>query len=83
MDALDLVITSDSAVTHLAGALGVTVWVVLNSASDWRWMQARGDCPWYPTMRLFRQPSAGDWASVFQEVASALTSLRRSAPSSG
>jgi hypothetical protein len=55
---------------------------VLNFASDWRWMQGRGDCPWYPTMRLFRQPSAGDWTSVFQDAAGALTNFCRSAASS-
>jgi tetratricopeptide (TPR) repeat protein len=66
---LDLVITSDSAVAHLAGALGVPVWVALNVGSDWRWMQNRADSPWYPTMRLFRQPRLGDWAAVFRTMA--------------
>ena len=62
---LDLVICSDSAVAHLAGALGVPVWVVLNVVPDWRWLLEREDCPWYPTMHLFRQTKSGDWNSVF------------------
>jgi ADP-heptose:LPS heptosyltransferase len=59
MAGLDLVICSDTAVAHLAGALGRPVWVALNASPDWRWMQGRNDSPWYPTMRLFRQPRAG------------------------
>jgi Family of unknown function (DUF6165)/Tetratricopeptide repeat len=69
---LDLIITSDSAVAHLAGALGRPVWVVLGVSCDWRWQVERSDSPWYPTMRLFRQKTMGDWASVFREVAEAL-----------
>lgn len=69
---LDLVITSDSAVCHLAGALGKPVWVMLSVSSDWRFLLDRDDCPWYPSMRLFRQRSLGDWAGVFQDVADAL-----------
>jgi hypothetical protein len=72
MKSLDLVITSDTAVAHLAGALGVPVWVALKSAPDWRWMMGREDSPWYPTMRLFRQPVAGDWAGVFAQMEAAL-----------
>lgn len=63
---LDLVITCDSAPAHLAGALGVKVWVALAAVPDWRWMLERGDSPWYPTMRLFRQPRLGDWAGAFE-----------------
>ncbi len=63
---LDLVITCDSAPAHLAGALGVPVWVALAQVPDWRWMLERNDSPWYPTMRLFRQPTRGDWDSVFE-----------------
>ena len=55
MAGLDLVICSDTAVAHLAGALGRPVWVALNATPDWRWMVGRNDSPWYPTMRLFRQ----------------------------
>jgi|GEM_PF-23329 len=62
---LDLVITSDTVVAHLAGALGVPVWTALSHAPEWRWLQKRADCPWYPTMRLFRQTRLGDWAGVF------------------
>ncbi len=69
---LDLIITIDTANAHLAGALGRPVWVLLPYAADWRWLQNRHDSPWYPTMRLFRQPAAGDWTSVIAEVANAL-----------
>jgi tetratricopeptide (TPR) repeat protein len=62
---LDLVISLDSAVAHLAGALGRPVWVALKKVPDWRWLQNRADSPWYPTMRLFRQEFAGDWDKVF------------------
>ena len=72
MKCLDLVITSDTAVAHLAGALGAPVWVALKSAPDWRWMMGREDSPWYPTMRLFRQKTAGDWAGVFAQMEAAL-----------
>ena len=72
MKNLDLVITSDTAVPHVAGALGVPVWVALPFVPDWRWMLDRGDSPWYPTMRLFRQKEPGDWAGVFSEIAAAL-----------
>jgi tetratricopeptide (TPR) repeat protein len=64
----DMVITSDTAVPHLAGALRVPVWLALPFAPDWRWMLARADSPWYPTMRLFRQTSPGDWQGVFCEI---------------
>ncbi len=69
---LDLVITADTAVAHLAGALGVPVWVALPVAPDWRWLLAREDSPWYPTMRLFRQASWGDWEGVFRRMADEL-----------
>lgn len=69
---LDLVITSDTSVAHLAGALGIPVWVALSYSPDWRWMLDRQDSPWYPTMRLFRQPARGDWSSVFHAMADEL-----------
>ncbi len=69
---LDLVITSDTALAHLAGALGCPVWVVLQQAADWRWLRGRADCPWYPGMRLFRQRQRGNWDEVFEEVRAAL-----------
>jgi tetratricopeptide (TPR) repeat protein len=72
MQLADLVITSDTSLAHLAGAMGLPVWLVLHFAGDWRWLRDRDDCPWYPTMRLFRQQEWGDWQSVFQRVAAAL-----------
>jgi tetratricopeptide (TPR) repeat protein/glycosyltransferase involved in cell wall biosynthesis len=72
---LDLVITVDTSVAHLAGALGKSVWVVLSYAPDWRWMLNRSDSPWYPTLRLFRQEERGDWQGVFDEVAQSLTEV--------
>jgi Tfp pilus assembly protein PilF len=66
---LDLVVTVETAVAHLAGALGVPVWVALSVGPDWRWLLDRSDSPWYPTMRLFRQCRFGDWAEVFERVA--------------
>ena len=70
--AIDLVVTIDNSTAHLAGSLGVPVWVLLPFAPDWRWLEAREDSPWYPTMRLFRQPKPGDWQSVVERVKSAL-----------
>jgi hypothetical protein len=64
MRGLDLVITIDSMTAHLAGALAVPVWTLVPYHADWRWMEDRSDSPWYPTLRLFRQPSPGDWHSV-------------------
>ena len=72
LQALDLVITADTMVAHLSGALGVPTWTLLPTPADWRWMDARADSPWYPTMRLFRQPSPGDWPSVVDAVRKAL-----------
>jgi hypothetical protein len=69
---LDLVITSDTSIAHLAGALGVAVWVALPFVPDWRWLLDRPDSPWYPTMRLFRQKRYGDWPGVFENMAQEL-----------
>ena len=75
MKNLDLIVTTDTASAHLAGALGVPVWCALRSSPDWRWLADRDDSPWYATMRLFRQPSAGDWPGVFRKMAAALSQL--------
>ncbi len=72
MQHMDLVITSDTAVAHLAGILGRPVWVALGMDCDWRWGLNRADSPWYPTMRLFRQKTFHDWPGVFAEMAAAL-----------
>jgi hypothetical protein len=72
---LDLVISIDTSVAHLAGAMGIPVWVLLPYACDWRWLLNREDSPWYPTMRLFRQTKNGDWKGVLQDVTKALREL--------
>lgn len=76
MNCLDLVITADTAIAHLAGALGVPTWLALQHTPDWRWMAGRADSPWYPSLRLFRQKKDGDWTSVFDEMAVALAGWR-------
>jgi Glycosyltransferase family 9 (heptosyltransferase) len=75
MAGLDLVISIDSMPAHLAGALGRPVWTLLAHEADWRWMEGREDSPWYPTMRLFRQPRPGDWGAVVARVAAELRAL--------
>jgi tetratricopeptide (TPR) repeat protein len=72
---LDLVISVDTAVAHLSGALGQTTWTLLSHTPDWRWQLDRNDSAWYPSMRLFRQPRWGDWQAVFESVAAALREL--------
>ena len=69
---LDIVITVDSSVAHLGGAMGIPTWVLLPFAPDWRYLLERSDSPWYPSMRLFRQEREGDWAGVAHRVADEL-----------
>jgi hypothetical protein len=73
---LDLVITSDTSIAHLAGTMGVTTWLLLPFVPDWRWLTGRDDSPWYPSMRLFRQNRPRDWTEVFDRVSAALAAMR-------
>ncbi|MBM3835243.1 MAG: tetratricopeptide repeat protein [Verrucomicrobia bacterium] len=82
IEQLDLVITIDTSVAHLAGALGKPVWTLLSFASDWRWLLGREDSPWYPTMRLFRQTEPRAWAPVIERVCAALAKVQSSRTSS-
>jgi tetratricopeptide (TPR) repeat protein len=76
---LDLVISVDTAVAHLAGAMGKSVWTLLPFVADWRWLLHREDTPWYPTMQLFRQPQEGDWEGVFRQVEKRLQTVMQGA----
>jgi hypothetical protein len=82
MTCLDLVVTCDTSIDHLAGAVALPVWVALKSDAEWRWLTERADSPWYPTMRLFRQPRRGVWGDVFEAMAHELVALAaaRAAP---
>jgi ADP-heptose:LPS heptosyltransferase len=76
MASLDLVISSDTAIAHLAGALARPTWVALNASPDWRWLLDRTDSPWYPTMRLFRQSGGSSgWDAVVKDLVTALAAL--------
>lgn len=75
MESLDLVISSCTSAAHLAGGLGVPLWVILPAVPDWRWLLDREDCPWYPSARLFRQTRIGEWAEVLERVSIALGEL--------
>ena len=70
---IDLLITTDTSIAHLAGALGRPAWVLLNKMPDWRWLLDRDDSPWYDSVRLFRQSTQSDWSEVIQQVKAALT----------
>ncbi len=76
MESLDLVITSDTAIAHLAGALNTPAWVALKRVPDWRWLLGRETTPWYPSLRLFRQKQWGDWPGVFDDMYEHLVDLR-------
>lgn len=76
MQHLDLMISSDTSAAHLAGALGRPVWIALKQVPEWRWQLDRGDTPWYPSMRLFRQSRRDDWSNVYSEMAAALAATR-------
>jgi hypothetical protein len=72
MEYVDIIVTSSTAIAHLARALGKPIFLALKHVPDWRWLMHRDDCPWYPTMRLFRQTEKGDWKSVFDRIASSV-----------
>lgn len=82
LENLTLVISVDTAIAHLAGAMGKPVWLLLNSEGDWRWLLDRDDSPWYPTLRIFRQRRRGDWAEVLERVTAALRAFARIGPGS-
>jgi hypothetical protein len=73
VEGMDLVVSVDTSVAHLAAALGKPVWLLLPYSPDWRWLLGRDDTPWYPSMRLFRQTATGEWNGVLAEVAKALS----------
>jgi tetratricopeptide (TPR) repeat protein len=83
VSALDLVIAVDTAVAHLAGALGKPVWTLIAEANDWRWLHGRADTPWYPSMRLFRQQRGRNWQPPVAQMAAALAKLAAPPPSTG
>ena len=73
---LDLVITSDTALAHLAGAIGAPVWIALPHVPDWRWLISGSACPWYPSAQLFRQRRREDWKFVFESIATKLSAFK-------
>ncbi|MDP1702002.1 MAG: tetratricopeptide repeat-containing glycosyltransferase family protein [Aestuariivirga sp.] len=78
MSCCDLIITSDTSIAHLSGALALPTWVALKHVPDWRWLLGRNDSPWYPTMKLFRQKQRGNWKDVFEEIENSLSELMQS-----
>ena len=72
---LDLIISVDTSVAHLAGGLGLETWLLVPRAPDYRWLLGRDDSPWYPTMRLFRQSQPGNWSAVFQKITTAVKAM--------
>ena len=77
MESLDLIITSDTSIAHLAGALGRPTWVALKQVPDWRWLLEGNNSSWYPTLRLFRQKIRGEWKPVFDEMQKELRAPRK------
>jgi len=77
MASLDLIISSDTSLVHLAGALGKPIWILLPYSPDWRWLLDRNDSPWYPTARLFRQARIDDWSGVVERATEELARLRK------
>jgi len=77
---MDLIVTVDTALAHLAGAMGRPTWCLLPFAPDWRWLLRRDESPWYPTLRLFRQAQRGDWAEVVERVRGELAALAAQGP---
>ena len=77
MEHLDLIVTCDTSIAHVAGARGRPIWIALRHVPEWRWGLEGDTTPWYPTARLFRQRTRGDWAGVFADMASELKKLTR------
>jgi hypothetical protein len=77
IESLDVVVSVDTSVAHLAGALGRPVWLMLPRSPDWRWMLDRADSPWYPAMRLYRQQRFGDWSDVIDRIGQDMSALAR------
>jgi ADP-heptose:LPS heptosyltransferase len=77
IERLDVVVCVDTSVAHLAGALGKPVFLMVPWAAEWRWLHDRSDSPWYPSLRVFRQPSLGDWSGVIDQVQQALIAFHR------
>jgi ADP-heptose:LPS heptosyltransferase len=75
MNNLNLIISTDTAVVHLAGAMGKPIWSILHRSADWRWFLDRNKSPWYPTMRLFRQTKFNNWKMVFDQTSDALLQI--------
>jgi tetratricopeptide (TPR) repeat protein len=80
LEQLDLLITIDAPIAHLGAAMGMPTWLLLPTVPDWRWQQAREDSPWYPSLRIFRQTTPGDWAPVFARLAAELENLKLAVP---
>ena len=74
LQSLDLVVTADTAIAHIAGALGRPTWIALKHLPDWRWLLNRSDTPWYQSVTLFRQPVEGDWPAIFTQMEQAIRS---------